>query len=89
MSAFHAALAGTFLALGVGMAAVGRSWPARRTPGRHRRPTAQHAPAYGAAVPTGLGVCPPCGGLTTVTVHGQVHRCDRGHHTTYSLTGDL
>lgn len=43
--------------------------------------------AYGAAVPTAIRPCPPCGRPVPVVVHGTAHRCDAGHLTIHTTTG--
>lgn len=44
--------------------------------------------AYGAVAPQAVAHCPPCGGLVPVVVHGTAHRCDTGHITIHTTTGD-
>jgi hypothetical protein len=96
VSAFHAALASTLLGLGVGMTMIGRTWPHRAKHRARRRPVEEWVPAhilipalaYGAAAPQTVAHCPPCGRHVPVTVHGHAHRCDTGHITIHTTTGD-
>lgn len=53
-------------------------------PGHHLIP----ALAYGAAVPQDIAHCAGCRRSVPVTVHGDAHRCERGHITIHSITGE-
>jgi hypothetical protein len=100
MSAFHAAVASTLLALGVGMTMIGRGWP---THGRHRarpqRPVEEYVPAsvlipalavHGPGWPqAAFRYCIGCHAEVPVVVHNGAHRCDaHGHITIHTTTGD-
>lgn len=93
MSAFHAAVASTLLALGVGMTMIGRSWPER---GRHRartgRPVEEWVPArvlIPALAAPAFAHCTGCRDEVPVTVHPQgARRCGQGHITIHTTTGD-
>lgn len=66
--------------------------------GRHRavrvRPVEEYVPARdlipafaGGWPRTAFAHCVECRGTVTVVIHGQAHRCDRGHVTTHPIGG--
>ena len=67
-------------------------------PGRHRpvrvRPVEEYVPARdlipafaGGWPRTAFAHCIECQGTVPVVVHGDAHRCDRGHVTTHLMGG--
>lgn len=67
--------------------------------GRHRpvhvRPVAEYVPARelipafaGSWPPTAFRHCIQCRGTVPVVIHGTAHRCDLGHTTIHTRTGD-
>lgn len=63
---------------------------------RRPRPVEEFVPAhvlipalaYGAVIPTAVAYCRGCRTQVPVTVHGNATRCDQGHVTIHTSTGE-
>lgn len=68
--------------------AVGRHRPVRVRPVEEYVPARDLIPAFAEGWPrTAFAHCVECRGTVTVVIHGQAHRCDRGHVTTHPIGG--
>ncbi len=62
--------------------------PALMPPWSPRRTPDWPEPVHGALAPQAWRACRPCGGETAVTLHGDAHRCQRGHITITTTKGE-
>ncbi|MFJ4624284.1 hypothetical protein [Streptomyces sp. NPDC088812] len=99
MSDFHAAVASTLMAFGVGMTMIGRGWGTRgEHRGPRRRPVEEYVPAgvlipalavHGPGWPTAaFRYCIGCRAEVPVVVHDGAHRCDAHGHVTIHIGGN-